>query len=376
VAATRRGTGGAAAVAGVVGALGAGGAQAVELPADTAEAMYHLYDGGGTRAQGPAFLVRKSMADRVSVSGEYFVDMVSNASIDVVTTASPYKETRNEFGLGLDYVVRDTLIQLSGTASREPDYDANTFGIDLAQDTFGGMTTVTLGFTKGSDKVGEKGVGFFDTAQHWQYRVGATQVLTPRWVASANLEAVDDTGYLGSPYRVARVFGATVHENVPRTRESRALKLGVVGDITPAATDAAAEPARRSVRAEYRYFWDTWGIRASTLEAGYSRYIGTRWVADAFVRLYKQDHALFYSDDAQAPTTYISRNRQLSTFHDLGIGAKVSYALKDVPGRYDVKLDGAYQFMAFRYNDFTDIRTGNLYSFDANVLELAVSATF
>ena len=29
--------------------------------------------------------------------------MVSNASIDVVTTASPYKETRNEYGLGADY---------------------------------------------------------------------------------------------------------------------------------------------------------------------------------------------------------------------------------------------------------------------------------
>src|SRR6185503_5750268 len=99
VGATKR-SGGVVAVAGVVGALGAGGAQAIDLPADTAEAMVHLYNGGGTKAYGPAFLVRKSMADRVSVSGEYFVDMVSNASIDVVTTASPYKETRNEFDLG------------------------------------------------------------------------------------------------------------------------------------------------------------------------------------------------------------------------------------------------------------------------------------
>jgi len=158
--------------------------------------------------------------------------------------------------------------------------------------------------------------------------------------------------------------------------ESRALKFGVVGDITPAAVEQGSEPSRRSVHADYRYFWDTWGVRAHTLEGGYRRYFGTSWVADGFLRLYKQDHALFYSDDAQTPTTYLTRNRQLSTFHDASVGAKVTYTLKDVPGQYNVKLDGSYQFMAFRYNDFTDIRTGKAYSFDANVLELAMTANF
>ena len=51
-------------------------------------------------AQGPAVLVRKSMLDRVSLSGSYYVDAVSNASIDVVTTASKYKETRNQGDVG------------------------------------------------------------------------------------------------------------------------------------------------------------------------------------------------------------------------------------------------------------------------------------
>ena len=48
---------------------------------------------------GPALLVRKSMLDKVSLAGTYYVDAVSNASIDVVTTASQYHETRHEFGL-------------------------------------------------------------------------------------------------------------------------------------------------------------------------------------------------------------------------------------------------------------------------------------
>ncbi len=70
------------------------------LPEDRADLMYHRYDGGGVTASGPALLVRKSLLNKVSLSASYYVDIVSNASIDVVTTASPYNETRNEFGIG------------------------------------------------------------------------------------------------------------------------------------------------------------------------------------------------------------------------------------------------------------------------------------
>ena len=369
MAATRLASGVAAVVGGT---LAAGSALAVDLPEDRAEVMYHLYDGGGTRASGPAVLVRKSMLDRVSLSAGYYVDAVSNASIDVVTTASPYKETRNEIDLGADYVVRDTLIKVSGSKSKEPDYLADTLNVDLTQDVFGGMTTVALGFTKGNDKVGEKDVvGWIDKADHWQYRLGLTQILTSRWIASANLEAVDDDGYLGSPYRLARVAGVYLHEQMPRTRESRALKLGVTGDIS--GEDAVN---RSSIRAEYRYFWDTWNVRASTMELGYSRHLGPGWLADGFLRYYTQQHALFYSDDAVSLTQYFTRNRQLSTFHDIGLGGKVTYTLKSVPGKYDVHLTGSYELISFHYKDFTDPHSNSPYAFNAHVLQAYVSATF
>jgi hypothetical protein len=135
------------------GLLATGGAKAMDLPEEHAEAMVHLYNGGGVRAAGPALLVRKTMADRVSVQASYYLDMVSNASIDVVTTASPYKEKRSEYGFGVDYAYRDSLITLSTALSREPDYKASSVSLDVAQETFGGMTTVSLGFTRGSDKV-------------------------------------------------------------------------------------------------------------------------------------------------------------------------------------------------------------------------------
>ncbi len=353
--------------AGLAGSLlAAGGARGVTLPQDHAEAMFHVYKGGGVTASGPALLVRKSIADKVSLSGSYYVDAVSNASIDVVTTASPYTERRTETGLSADYAVRDSLITVSTTNSKEPDYIADSTSLDISQETFGGMTTVNLGFTRGADKVGQKGVGFFDRATHWQYRLGATQVLTPRWLASLNFEILSDDGFLGSPYRAARVFGAAVPERNPRTRTSRALNLRADGEIN----------AEMAVHGGYRYFWDTWGIKAHTAELGLSRTFGERWLADATLRLYSQQHALFYFDNATSETTYVSRNRQLGTFHSIGVGAKLAYTLKKVPGQYEVKANGGYELVQFKYSDFTDIRDGSKYSFNANVLQVFLSADF
>ncbi|MFO1339687.1 MAG: DUF3570 domain-containing protein [Burkholderiaceae bacterium] len=349
-----------------------GAAHAADLPPDHAEAMYHLYDGGGVKAQGPALLVRKSIADTVSLSATYYVDMVSNASIDVVTTASPYKETRQQIDLGLDYAVRDSLIHLSASKGNEPDYTAQTMGLDISQEIFSGMTTVALGFTEGRDQVGQKGIaGYFDHANHWQYRLGLTQILTPRWLASANVEAISDEGFLGSPYRAARVFGTFVPERVPRTRSSRAIKFRALGDISDWFSSG-----RHAMHAEYRYFWDNWGIKAHTLEGGYSRYFGDAWMADALIRYNKQGAALFYSDNAPTETLYVTRNRQLGDYSNVSLGGKLSYTWAKVPGRYEIKLNGSYEFVRFNYQDFTDIRSGKAYAFNGSLLQLYVTANF
>jgi len=353
---------------GLIGALFAGGAaRAATLPENRAEAMLHVYSGGGVTANGPTVLVRKSIADKVSLTGSLYVDAVSNASIDVVTTASPYKERRNDYGLALDYAVRDSLITLAVGASSEPDYKTHSLSLDIAQETFAGMTTVNVGFTRAADDVGKTGdPNFDDRATHWQYRVGVTQIVTPKWLASVNLEAISDDGYLGNPYRVARVFGAAVPERAPTTRSSRAVKLRAIGDLG----------SRDAVRAEYRYFWDNWDIKAQTVEAGYSRYLGESFLADAFVRYYKQGAALFYSDNATAETTYISRNRQLSDFTNLVVGGKLSFDWKKQPGLYDLKANAGLELYNLNYNNFTDIRTGNLYSMRAAVLQLYLTATY
>lgn len=350
------------ALAGVAAVPQAG---AIELPENRADILYHRWDGGGVTADGPALLVRKSLMDRVSLGASYYLDMVSNASIDVVTYASPYKENRSEYGASLDYSLRNGLLSLSMTTSREPDYRANAINIDMQQESFGGMTTVSLGFSRGWDDVGRKDIGFFDEARHWRYRLGLTQILTRRYLASLNAEVITDDGFLGNPYRSARVFGAPVPENIPRTRTGRAIAARITG----------AEGSG-AVRFDYRYYWDTWDISAHTFEWGFASTFGSRWVGDAHLRYYRQDAALFYSDNATENRVYVSRNRQLSTFASVGVGAKLTYNWISVPNKYEIRLIGALERTRFDYKDFTDLRTGRPYTFDANVIQLMASATF
>ncbi len=241
-------------------------------------------------------------------------------------------------------------------SSHEPDYTANTGSLDVTQEVFGGMTTIALGFTRASDTVLQAQLArvLATRASHWQYRLGATQILTPRWLMSANFEALSDDGFLGSPYRVARVFGAAVPERNPRTRSGARLQ-----DCAWSATSARATPCTSSTATTR----DTWDIKAHTAEIGYSRYFGDSWLADTFIRYYTQKHALFYSDNAPSETVYVSRNRQLSTFYDAGLGAKLSYTVRKVPGRYDLKLNGTYEYTRYKFKDFTDVRTGDLYGY-------------
>ncbi len=348
---------------------GVGATQAATLPPDQAEALFHSYDGGGVRADGPALLVRKSIADRVSLSAQYYVDAVSNASIDVVTTASPFRETRRAVQLGAQTVVRDATLSVSGSSSREPDYIADALNVDLSHEVFGGMTTVSLGYTRGHDQVGKKGLGWIDQALHWQYRLGVTQILSPTWLVSLNAEAIADSGYLGSPYRVARVYGAAVPERNPRTRSSRALELRSI-------VDTSSWVARSSLRASVRGYADNWRIRAGTFELGGRKHLGPRWLLDATLRYYRQSQALFYSDDATAETLYLSRNRQLSRFHDTAVGARFSYDWPGLAPGHKLVLTASAERMQYRFADFTDLRTGRPYAYDANVLQLYATATF
>jgi hypothetical protein len=75
--------------------------------------------------------------------------------------------------------------------------------------------------------------------------------------------------------------------------------------------------------------------------------------------------------------TFMARDRELSDFSSHALGAKASYQLfsrRFNLSRVTLNLD--YEFIRYRYNNFTDVRTGRLYAYNANVLQLFLSGWF
>ncbi len=346
----------------------AGPAVAATLPEERADALYHYYSGGGIDVQGPALLVRKNFAEKYSVTASYYLDSISGASIDVVTNASAYSETRNQFGVGFDYLYGDTLMSISYTQSDESDYEAKTLDVGLSHDFFGGMSTLAMGFSRGDDTVMRVDTSFEDTVDRFQYRLGWTQILSPTFVAALSYEGISEEGFLNNPYRSARVLGASVQERYPRTRTSNALGI-----------QANKYWGNRSfvTRVKYRFYDDTWGITANNIEFMFSRRLNEKTEFGLGGRFYTQTAANFYSDNFAQEFRYMARDKELSDFTSASIGGRISYELFRDRGRLAKgKVTLIFDRIHFDYDNFSDIRSGELYEFNANVIQIFFSAWY
>jgi hypothetical protein len=304
------------------------------------------------------------------VQASYYADSISGASIDVVTSASPYRDKRNEYGLSADYLYADSLLTLSVTTSRESDYLADTYSLNVAQDILGGLTTLNLGYSAGHDLVLRNSDSTFSRSiDRYHYRIGLSQVLTRSLVMSLNYEAIADDGYLSNPYRSALLqTGTAVPEQYPSARTSHAVAL----QLRQGLNLFDRHELRSALKFDYRVFTDTWDITANTFEIGYQQYFNSRLLADWHGRYYTQSKAVFYSDSFPVPYLYMSRDKELSTFTDYSVGFKVTYRWLD-RGSFRVSQSLTYDYLKFEYEDFTDIRTGQAYSFGANSVQMFVS---
>jgi hypothetical protein len=354
------------------------------LPEDRADVLYHSYDGGGVTIQGPSFLVRKAFAGKFSASANYYVDNVSSASIDVVTSgASPYDEQRTQYSVGLDYLHDRWTFNLGLTSSTENDFDAETVSIGISQDLFGDLTTISLGYSLGDDMVSRRGdMDFSDTIKRQHYRLGLSQILTKNLLLGLSWETITDEGFLNNPYRSVRYLDSTSPigfsrepEIYPRTRTSDAAALRLRYFL----------PYRAALHMEYRSYTDTWKIDADTYEIGYTHPLTGGITLELRARAYSQNHADFYGDLFPNANfaNFIARDKELSTFDSKSLRIGVSYDILERGWHFIEKgtVNLFYDHMFFDYQDFRDLRqtTGfapgaePLYEFQADVIQLFVS---
>ena len=350
------------------------------LPEDRADFLYHRYEGGGVTIDGPSILVRKSVDKSLSLFGNYYVDMVSSASIDVITTASPYTEERTQYSVGADYLRGNTTLSASFTNSEEPDFDASTYSLSVSQDMFGSLSTLTMSYSFGDDTVRRTDdPTFFRDNIRQHYGIGLTQIISRNMIAALNFEVITDEGFLNNPYRsirfsdLSRTVGYSFEpELYPRSRTTNAVGIKTKYYL----------PYRAAVEAQYRYFIDTWNIESHTGSLSYIH----PWRDFTFTgkfRYHDQTGAHFFKDlfSRSEATNFRGRDKELSPLRSKSLKFSAAYEfISNGAGFLDKgSVTLSLDHLIVDYKEFRDISTGApvgtepFYHLDANVYQIFFS---
>lgn len=362
-------------------------ARSTVLPEERADVLYHEYSGGGVTVSGPSLLVRKNTSTNTSVYYNYYIDHVSSASLDVLIGGSKYEENRTEQSAGIDYLHGKTTASLSYTGSVENDYKSGTLNVNLSQDFFGELSTLTLGYTQGKDFVTRRNLTY-DLAKvdRQNYRIGFSQILSKNFTLAASWETITDdatslngsTVTLNNPYRSYSYLDSSTNnrgfapEKYPNTHTSNAFAIN----------GSYYLPFRAAIHGKVKFYRDSWGVDATTYQLGYTYPLGN-WIFDFRTRWYKQKRADFYSDmfDYQDQYTFMARDRELSTFDSTALGFTASWDFAKNGWSWIDKgsVNLSWDHLEFNYKDFRNTLAGGspgtepLYAYGADIYQFFVS---
>ncbi len=254
-----------------------------------------------------------SVADPVagwSGQGRYLVDVVSAASPDVVSTASPHwNEVRHAGNVDARYKPGAIGGGIAASVSSTPDYLSRGIqgsgSIDLGRDKAWTLSGA-LGFAR--DTIGRTGTAFSTFSHDLDIvsgSVGLTRVVDQRTLAVLVADAYLESGDQSKPYRYVPLFRPGDEDRVPRGASvDQVARLRIQPrplEQLPLTRNRVALTARLAhrfegvtVRAEERVYADSWGMPASTTEVRVYFDLGRRWIVGPSIRAHAQGRTAFY----------------------------------------------------------------------------------
>ncbi|HEX2676168.1 MAG TPA: DUF3570 domain-containing protein, partial [Polyangiales bacterium] len=244
---------------------------------------------------------KAAITDEVAVDAHGLIDVVSTASVDVVSAATKrWTETRKEAEGGLGYNNGNTSVNGTYIYSRENDWWSHTVNLGFTQDLL--VHNLTLGASAGivDNHVGRSHDSTFaERMRVINAGVSAVIVGSPDdlWSVAYNLSKVD--GYQASPYRYARFRDLSSPDQILFSGGSS----GEPGERMPETRARHAVTVRwnrslfedTSLRSHVRLYRDDWGVTSIT--GGTEYVVGYDPLELAFsARGYAQSHADFYKD--------------------------------------------------------------------------------
>ena len=289
-----------------------------------------------------------------TLSASYVADVVSSASIDVVSNATArMNDFRSEITAGLVQKLRNTTLSADYVYSVENDYQSHNVDLGIAQDMFEKNSTLAFGATFSGNDVYRTG----DQSFHRKLDVAGlsaswTQVLNRATIAQLSYSFSYGNGYWASPYRFVKVETNDLSQilfKVPETEPNERFRhAAVIGLNRHLGQDSA-------LQGDYRFYADSWGVLSHTVQL---RYFIT-W-KDVTLRLrerfYYQTGASFfrphYTADNSGTTLqpFVTADRELSTFWSNVAGFKISWRLPWV--HRALELEAKVDYFHFGYINF------------------------
>jgi hypothetical protein len=315
-----------------------------------------------------------------TVNGSYLVDVVSAASVDIVSTASRrWTEVRQAGALDATYKPGTFGVTVSGGVSDEPDYLSLSAGAIFTQDLMDKNLTLLAGYGHARDVAGRTGTSFSvfsHTIQTDSVQAGATLVLDRRTVGSAVVDGAFVNGDTSKPYRYIPLFapgtyvpvGASIDlvnalrvserplEQVPTTRNRYAVTLRLAHRFHSSTT-----------RLEMRLYDDTWGQLAETTDARQIFDVSRRIELGPHLRLNDQSAVNFWQraytfGPGYNYPTYRTGDRELGPLASFTVGGAGRWGIGPAlePMKWSLGLDVEATYSRFLDDLYLTSRTSVL----------------
>jgi len=292
------------------------------------------------------------------------LDAISGASRPIGSTSDPYEDwtkTRDQ----LDVTGTLKWVTAGYYVSNETDYFAQMVHGGLEKRVLGDNTLMRLGASYGWDDIqpDEDDDTSTAAARKNTLHVSAvvTQVLTATTVAQMGAEITQVDGLQHNPYRTVFVDGAYVTEAHPAARSRQDVYVKVNQYL----------PNRSSVKLDYKFYTDDWGISSHTIGGKLNQYVGGDVVMRYRYRYYTQTAADFWRAEYPDPggvDGYRTADYRMGEFTAHLFGAKLTW---DLSG-------SAFAARWFRGTSFNlkFERYFNSTNFSANIFESGLAFAF
>ncbi|MFP6684574.1 MAG: DUF3570 domain-containing protein, partial [Polyangiaceae bacterium] len=255
-----------------------------------------------------------SLYDPVSgwtVGAKYLVDVVSAASVDVLSHASPaWQETRHVAGLDAGYK-STSLFGISAfvVSSVEPDYLSLTGGGQFGLQLMNKQVHPRLGYSYGHDTAGRSDTPFDVYSlvlERHSLRGEVELVLDAASLLTITADAVFERGLQIKPYRYLPVFAPEIVDAIPNGASIASVNEvrleGRVPERLPEHRDRFALSGRYAHRGRKktaiiseRLYADNWGVVATTTDMRLIVDASRRWFLWPRVRFHAQKGASFWA---------------------------------------------------------------------------------